>query len=370
MNPSEEPTKPNEAGVASSDSPVNVNPSFEASEQTQFQPVGAAPLAPPPAGGAPFAAGAPTPPVAPQPKKSKVGLIVSLVVAGFFLLVLVPLIVVIAIPALQTGQQKLAAREVGANFFTAAKNNDAELLKSLSAPGDRSESDTVFMTSMLKKVGTNCTMNDDVTFTTKDGDKHANTTGVCDDGKQKWTIDVYMVDNAWYIYKVVLSGDAAVKTDDTKDTAPDTSTPTATACVTPAQAKELTGRDVLKGYTGAGYITSASFFFEADSAVFYPDYVAMQNADLDTYAAWIKKYADKKFVVELTPHVQEGSLSAGGSQIASQRAEYIKTQLMNRGVLASKISILPAQAESASNSDLETSRRSVLVQFTGDASCQ
>ena len=342
--------------------PPATAPEAPATPVQPFNPVVPTPAAP---------AGVATGTQAVPPKKSKTGLIIGLIAGAVGLFVITVLAAALFIlPALQLAE----AQGVATNFFAAAEKKDSKQLELLSAPAERTPEDLKFMESMASKVGKGCKVDGNPSFSSKGDQQLAAIKAACNDGKQTWDFGLKKIDGKWYIDKLVVIGGDAAKTDEpaknSNDAAPSTPQSTvAASCVQKSEAEEIK-KFSSNNYRASGYIYSKLFIFEPDSAVFLADYASMQQADLDEYATWIKKYTAKKFTVSVVPKVQEGSLSNGGSTIASQRADYIKSQLVSRGVAASKIVIAPPLAESGDSELAQTAYRNVNVEIIGDESCR
>ncbi len=288
-------------------------------------------------------------------KKSHALLIILLVIGGLFVLGGIALGLVFFFGTQDTA--KVAG--AGITFFDAAKNNNRTKLDSLSVPSS-TQSDKDFTANLAKKAGANCSTDIRSIKISYTAGKPATATmnGYCDNKSQTWNFGLTKENGTWYIDKLVVDGSGSATT---------SLTPTTTSpCLTASEAAETgyTSRD----FHADGYIFSDTYFFEPDSAAFVSDFVAIQNEDLDKFATWVKKYTDKSFMVNITPKVQEASLSTEGATLAKQRAEYVRDQLIQRGVKSSKIAIQAATAE-ADTTDTQSARRNVLAEIDGDASC-
>ncbi len=154
-------------------------------------------------------------------------------------------------------------------------------------------------------------------------------------------------------------------------------TPTSpTAVETPSRPSQCLTADIVRKssssgyapnpYKASGYQGGFTVFFGADSAEYDPEIASVQMEDINTFAAWAKQYRDRKFHVELAAKVQEGSLSAAGSQLATSRVNKLKKDLTDRGVLESKITIMPNVAETGDSAFSQSARRNVNLSIIGD----
>lgn len=142
---------------------------------------------------------------------------------------------------------------------------------------------------------------------------------------------------------------------------------TPSTCITKEEALEMIPDE--RHFQSYGFIYGETYFFEADKAVFVTEFTDMQNTELDKEAAWIKKYSAKKFMVNLTPQIQDASVTSANEQLGTQRAEYIRSQLIQRGVKPDKIAILPTTAEHDETESSKLARRNVNLAIVGDETC-
>ena len=161
---------------------------------------------------------------------------------------------------------------------------------------------------------------------------------------------------------------AATTTTTTTKTATKTATKTDMACLTADLVRKSVAGDYAPDpYTATGYQNGYSVFFEPDSAVYSSEFAASQAAEDQTLAAWTKANADKKFHIELTAKVQEGTLSAAGAQLATDRANKVKQDLIDMGAPASKITVTETEAVSGGDdSAAQAAYRNVKVSVIGD----
>lgn len=147
-----------------------------------------------------------------------------------------------------------------------------------------------------------------------------------------------------------------------------TATKSDTACLTADLVRKSVAGDYAPDpYTATGYQNGYSVFFESDSAVYSSEFAASQAAEDQTLAAWTKANADKKFHIELTAKVQEGTLSAAGAQLATDRANKVKQDLIDMGAPASKITVTEPEAVSGGDdSAAQAAYRNVKVSVIGD----
>lgn len=275
------------------------------------------------------------------PKKSKTWLWVLLGVLGTGLLFLGAMLFM-AYPALQ-------ARAVATSYMDAIKANDDAALKKLSGEGT-----SAFTTNMSEKLKgasydiTSAKSKDSsyvVNFDVKGSSSVRNATVVV----KKGMVDNFIVDSQ------------GSSTSDSSEMP--TLNTTATPCLTASDLK-ANGITHIEDESLGEKTFFTDLFFNADSTVYRSDNVA--SAELAKAAALYSSTRSKNYGFAVQGSVYQATSTAGGVQLAMERSQKVKDQLVSRGVAADKIVVLEP-TNSAYDAD---AARNITVFLTVPASCK
>lgn len=256
-----------------------------------------------------------TPPVAPSPAKSKMPLIIASIIGG--------LLIVGGIIFGLLFYPQMQAQNVASSFMTAVRDDNEQLMKDLSGDGrdgitDRAHDGLSGATYTMS--GTDKKDSDfNVHFDIKDSKTLTRATVVVSSGK---------------VTNFVLNSKPDATTTSSTPMTETTTTAPAAGCLTPADLKS-------EGFTGIDSLatnqTIESFYFKADSSAY--DDTGRANSAIDDIVGLNSKFSSKQFTLTLRGSVNESGSSAGGKQLADERANKVKSDLIAQGVTGSRIVI-------------------------------
>jgi outer membrane protein OmpA-like peptidoglycan-associated protein len=254
------------------------------------------------------------PAAVPPPQKSKTWLWVTLGIVGGLLLLLGALFV-IAYPSLQ-------ARAVATAYMDAVKTNDETELKRLS--GDGASAFTTSVSEKLKDATYDISTakpNDKgyvVNFDVKGSSSIRTTTVVILKGK----VDTFLV-----------NAQGASKTENTE-----LSTPAPTSSCLTASDLKSNGITYIEDESLGEKTFFGDLFFNADSTNYRSDSIAAQ--ELGKAANLYKNTSDKDYGFSVQGSVYQAASTSGGVQLAKERSQKVKDQLVSLGVSADKVTVL------------------------------
>jgi outer membrane protein OmpA-like peptidoglycan-associated protein len=321
MNP--EPTPDNTSGQPPAPATVaQARPSVAPAPQSQYQ----------------------QPPV--MHKKSRTGLIIAAILGGL-LLIGVILFALIGIPAYSAIQ----ARATATTFMSAVKYNDEAVMKKLSGDGrdgitDKAHAALIKEGVSYEQAGADKTESGayNVHFIVAGSETLKDATVVVDSGK---------------VTNFVINGSTKTQAD---ATAPAESAESGVClAVSDLVASNITNIDSL-----ATPQTIADFYFKADSAAYDPSY-STKDLSLREAVNLYKSNSTKAFTFSLRGSVNEASPSAVGTQLAIDRSNAVKADLVAQGVPADRITV--DAPESGTTADSATAFRTVALRVVVPTDC-
>jgi outer membrane protein OmpA-like peptidoglycan-associated protein len=244
----------------------------------------------------------------------------------------------------------MQARSVASAFMKAVEADDEKKMEDLSGTGKDNVTDRAH--DGLQGASYKLTSVDsgdkgfNVHFDVKSSKTLTSTTVVVEKGK---------------VTNFVLRSKTATPADTSKDDSPSPAPAKTASCLTLSDLKSLS-------YTGIDSLatkqTLESFYFLADSTAY--ESASLSSSSLKSVAKLYSTFSAKTFSLSVRGAVNEATASAGGSQLATDRANKVKADLVSLGVPADRITI---DAPEAGTMDNQTVYRTVTLFVFAPSDC-